>query len=371
MFEFASRKSSATPTLTKTPDKAKYSFDNARIRYNPDIAQRVTFDEDEDELLQGKFSDTVQRETLNLEDEEEPLQGKFAAAQSSPQEIGKANQTGIPDDMKARFENASGFSFDDVRIHYNSDAPAKLNALAYTQGNQVHIAPGQERHLGHELGHVVQQKQGRVRATGRIGNTNINDDIVMEKEADNFSCIQPKHISAKSFNNNKIIPIQCLAKKMSKTMEDYNNCCRSKTYLYAELNNVPINGNGVFMSNDNRHAEENLIQYIVKNYNKTDLEGKTLTIYLSTSPCSSLFDTSRNSTGCSELLERFANNTRITLNVIADHLYQPKGLIAPLPDIMAQDREWPFGSPMKHCSRAAASAFGHTISSVAQFIKII
>jgi hypothetical protein len=69
-----------------------------------------------------------------------------------------------------------------VRVHYNSPKPAQLQTLAYTQGNQVHIAPGQERHLGHELGHVVQQKQGRVRATGSIGGMTVNDDAGLEKE---------------------------------------------------------------------------------------------------------------------------------------------------------------------------------------------
>ncbi|MDE7270738.1 MAG: hypothetical protein K2N81_09750, partial [Acetatifactor sp.] len=33
------------------------------------------------------------------------------------------NITGIPDQMKAQFEDASGVSFDDVRIHYNSAEP--------------------------------------------------------------------------------------------------------------------------------------------------------------------------------------------------------------------------------------------------------
>jgi hypothetical protein len=33
--------------------------------------------------------------------------------------------------MKTRFENLSGLSFDDVRVHYNSNKPAQLQALAY------------------------------------------------------------------------------------------------------------------------------------------------------------------------------------------------------------------------------------------------
>lgn len=95
-----------------------------------------------------------------------------------------SNQTGIPNNMKARFENLSGFSFDDVRVHYNSDKPAQLQALAYTQGNQVYIGPGQEKHLGHELGHVVQQKQGIVKPVSYIGSVPVNTDSLLEKNAD-------------------------------------------------------------------------------------------------------------------------------------------------------------------------------------------
>lgn len=94
------------------------------------------------------------------------------------------NATGIPDTMKTRFENLSGFSFDDVRIHYNSDKPAQLQALAYTRGNQVYVGPGQEMHLGHELGHVVQQKTGTVRKTLTIGGLPVNDDKHLEHQAE-------------------------------------------------------------------------------------------------------------------------------------------------------------------------------------------
>ena len=102
-----------------------------------------------------------------------------------PNEYEKSpNSTGIPDRMKMQFENSSGFSFDDVKVHYNSAKPAKLQALAYTQGNQVHIGPGQERHLSHELGHVAQQKAGMVQATKYLNGVAINDDIKLEQAAD-------------------------------------------------------------------------------------------------------------------------------------------------------------------------------------------
>lgn len=96
----------------------------------------------------------------------------------------RANLTGIPETTKQRFEEMSGYSFDDVRIHYSSDKPARLKALAYTRGSQVYIAPGQERCLEHELVHVVQQKEGRVRPTLHIGNIPVNDDAALEREAD-------------------------------------------------------------------------------------------------------------------------------------------------------------------------------------------
>lgn len=96
------------------------------------------------------------------------------------------NLTGIPTQMKLDFEQRSGLSFDDVRVHYNSDKPAQLQALAYTQGTQVYVGPGQERHLPHELGHVVQQKLGLVRPTARLGNIPINNSNHMEQMADRF-----------------------------------------------------------------------------------------------------------------------------------------------------------------------------------------
>lgn len=97
----------------------------------------------------------------------------------------KANNTGLPDQLKSGVESLSGIDMSDVKVHYNSSQPAQLNAHAYAQGNQIHVAPGQEKHLPHEAWHVVQQKQGRVKATKQFkGKVNINDDRGLEKEAD-------------------------------------------------------------------------------------------------------------------------------------------------------------------------------------------
>jgi REP element-mobilizing transposase RayT len=76
-------------------------------------------------------------------------------------------------------------SLDHVRVHYNSPQPAQLNALAYAQGSDIHLAPGQERHLPHEAWHVVQQAQGRVRPTLQMaGGVAVSDNAGLEREAD-------------------------------------------------------------------------------------------------------------------------------------------------------------------------------------------
>ena len=97
------------------------------------------------------------------------------------------NKTGLPDGLKSGMESLSGLSLNDVKVHRNSDKPAQLQAHAYAQGTDIHLAPGQEKHLPHELGHVVQQKEGRVKPTVQLKDkVNINDDSGLEKEADVF-----------------------------------------------------------------------------------------------------------------------------------------------------------------------------------------
>jgi hypothetical protein len=97
----------------------------------------------------------------------------------------KENNTGLPDALKSGMESISGLSLSDVKVHRNSDMPAQLQAHAYAQGTDIYLGPGQEKHLPHELGHVVQQKEGRVKPTVQLkGKININDDNGLEKEAD-------------------------------------------------------------------------------------------------------------------------------------------------------------------------------------------
>lgn len=176
-------------------------------------AQRV----EEEEPVQGRFAATLQRveEEEPLQgtfapaqrvEEEEPLQGKFAAQATAQleEQPAKANDTGLPDTLKTGIESLSGISMDSVKVHYNSPQPAQLNALAYAQGTDIHVAPGQEHHLPHEAWHVVQQAQGRVQPTMQMKDgVPVNDDAGLEREADQMGekAVQGKFAPAVAVGN--------------------------------------------------------------------------------------------------------------------------------------------------------------------------
>jgi uncharacterized protein DUF4157 len=79
---------------------------------------------------------------------------------------GNDQLTGFPNLLKAGFATM-GHDINPT-VHYNSTKPAQLNALAYAQGNDIHLGAGQEQHLPHEAWHVLQQRQGRVASTAQF-----------------------------------------------------------------------------------------------------------------------------------------------------------------------------------------------------------
>ena len=183
------------PQRVEEEELLQGKFDTAQLAEEEELLQGK-FDTaqlaEEEELLQGKF------DTAQLAEEEESLQGKFDTAQLAKEEESlqgkfeplqlkegaKKNDTGLPNNLKAGIEGLSGTSLDGVKVHYNSAKPAKLQAHAYAQGKNIHVASGQEKHLPHEAWHVVQQAQGRVRPTMSKGGAQINDDQSLETEAD-------------------------------------------------------------------------------------------------------------------------------------------------------------------------------------------
>lgn len=156
----------------------------------------------------------------------------------------RQNNTGLPDRLKAGIENLSGYNMDDVRVHYNSSRPAQLDAYAYTEGTEIHVAPGQEKHLPHEAWHVVQQMQGRVKPTHKERGVNINDDpslehaaSVMGAKADGFSSVA--QLSVKTTISQPCI--QCLNRELKKV----KNHAACKTFMSGDTTNPENNYNQI------------------------------------------------------------------------------------------------------------------------------
>jgi hypothetical protein len=183
----------------------------------------------------------------------------------------KENKTGLPNNLKSGIENLSGIDMSDVKVHYNSSQPAQLNAHAYAQGNQIHIAPGQEKHLPHEAWHVVQQKQGRVKPTKQLkGKVSINDDEGLEKEAD----VMGAKASLLSVHNNS-------AQFMRTTSAN-------RTFQRVIIQGADANERGAFASagiarlisnseieNTNKYLREEGRHYEKKTFSIDDLHGIT------------------------------------------------------------------------------------------------
>lgn len=168
---------------------------------------------------------------------EEELQMKSVVQKAEPEEElqmksivqRKENKTGMPDHLKSGIESLSGMDMSDVKVHYNSSQPAQLQALAYAQGNEIHIGPGQEQHLAHEAWHVVQQRQGRVKPTMQMKESvAVNDDPGLEHEADVMGA---KALQMKAFTPGKVVGLSNLS--AGKTIQRYAFTKGTDNYDYG------------------------------------------------------------------------------------------------------------------------------------------
>ena len=141
----------------------------------------------------SSFADKEQKKDTDnpkqLQSEKEAQQAEFSDHRDSSNRVAQLqenadNKTGLPNQLKSGIENMSGIDMSDTKVHYNSSKPGEVGAHAYAQGTDIHVASGQEKHLGHEAWHVVQQKQGKVKPTTKINGQAVNDDPSLEKEAD-------------------------------------------------------------------------------------------------------------------------------------------------------------------------------------------
>lgn len=144
---------------------------------------------EDDEEIQMKQVSPVQR----LLEDEEKMQLKKG---SSNQESATSNISAsvkLPEEVQLKMESSFGTNFHDVNIHKDDNSASQIGALAYTKGSDIHFAPGQyqpknskgQELIGHELTHVVQQRQNRTNEThkSKLGQQ-INSSPVLEQEAD-------------------------------------------------------------------------------------------------------------------------------------------------------------------------------------------
>ncbi len=167
-----------------------------------------------------------------------PLQTKAPATHQNAQSSNSNHSTqntssgrnSLPAPVRTKMENSFGTNFSDVKIHPDSAQAKGIGALAFTQGNNIHLAPGQynpqnssgQALLGHELTHVVQQRAGRVPVPHQSKGARINADPALETEADILGAkaakghqVQVPGLSTNSLGNsappiqNSTQPVQC------------------------------------------------------------------------------------------------------------------------------------------------------------------
>lgn len=266
----------------------------------------------------------------------------------------KENKTDIPDKIIKEAEKRSGVSLSDIRVYYDSPEPDKYGALAYTQGNVIHIASGEERHIGHEVWHVVQQKQNRLKEEDSVnyGGVKANFNLELEREAEEFdrlwekSALQGESVQYLLDGSRKVTNPNSNGKTHKYLNPVMNNLAPPQNYFRSTLLWANINGMDLreAWSGNGEHAEERLVAFL------TDIEGKisrreepsnddekqiynhllnaqqrNLSIFISSSPCSSVAGTRRDGKeGCLEKLNVLVTTYGYSISIQAHSWYRGK-----------------------------------------------
>jgi hypothetical protein len=137
----------------------------------------------------AQLADDKKKKPASMKADAQLADDKKKKPASMKKDSGSPNK--MPGHVQQKMESTMNADFSDVNIHVGSKA-SSVGALAYAQGNDIHFAQGKfnpntnsgQQLLGHELAHVVQQRQGRVKATTSVNGLPVNDDKSLEKEAD-------------------------------------------------------------------------------------------------------------------------------------------------------------------------------------------
>ena len=221
---------------------------------------------------------------------------KYNKKQDEITDTSEKGKTGIPSVMKKSFEQSSGFSFDDVRVHYSSEKPAQLHAHAYTQGNDVFVAPGQEKHLPHELGHVVQQKSNMVKPNEEIGGLPLNTDPAMEHDADDIAQNAEENMPFSADTDD--VPLQAKAidgvVQMANSQDSYNWTAGVASTIFTGLG--MIGAVVSFLYSKNKDRKHRYIEEIEK---YTDIAAEAY------DDAEAAYDEARNSNDNNEKIKKY------------------------------------------------------------------
>lgn len=114
---------------------AQQAASTIQLKAVQSLMGRTTLQRVEEDDLQTQLN-PVQRV------EEEPAQAKLVTVQKVDDEESlqaKSTNSGLPHQLKNGIESLSGMRMDHVKVNYNSDKPAQLNAHAYAQGSEIHV----------------------------------------------------------------------------------------------------------------------------------------------------------------------------------------------------------------------------------------
>lgn len=158
----------------------------------------------------------------------------------TPAHLQKKKADSLPPATKDKMEKSFGEDFSDVNIQKDSKSAEELNAKAFTKGKDIHFAPGEfqpeskegEKLIGHELTHVVQQKENRVQKNEVHGKgISINADPSLEKEAD--------EMGDKASRGEKVDAVTPLGSGIQRavveTVTDYRDFASLSTMTLGEL----------------------------------------------------------------------------------------------------------------------------------------
>lgn len=105
----------------------------------------------------------------------------------------KPSIQGLPSEVASKLESVLGMDLSSVKIKPNSSEATAHGAKALAKGgSEVHFAPGQfnpgskqgQEMIAHEFGHIKQQAEGKVKATGEELGKAVNTDTSLEGAAD-------------------------------------------------------------------------------------------------------------------------------------------------------------------------------------------